>query len=171
MRTWFRFLWHYKNITSNSMNYIQHLGLLLLVCFGALSLMYLDPRRYCFLICPLCYWSAVVHFDNRHSYFRNSLLMFLGWRLTYWGGLFDHMCKPMKVMINKPKSRAGLNFFFSGLISTTSSVVFITARIASIFVSLTVVHIYDFHIFTIITNGHSCKQEHVKCSIRVFWKR
>ena len=34
--------------------------------------------------------------------------------------------------------------FFSGLISTTSSVVFITARVDSIFVSSTPVHTYDF---------------------------
>ena len=39
---------------------------------------------------------------------------------------------------------------FSGLISTTSSVVFIITRIAFTFVSLTAVHIYDFHIFTVI---------------------
>ena len=43
----------------------------------------------------------------------------------------------------------GLNFF-SGLISITSSVVFITARIDSIFVSSTVLHTYDFHMFTAI---------------------
>ena len=47
------------------------------------------------------------------------------------------------------KFLTGLNFF-SGLISTTGSVVFITARIDSIFVSLTAVHIYDFHIFIAI---------------------
>ena len=40
--------------------------------------------------------------------------------------------------------------FFAGLIFTTSSVVFITARIVSILVSSTAVHIYDFHIFTVI---------------------
>ena len=45
------------------------------------------------------------------------------------------------------KSRTGLSFF-SGLISTTILVVFITARIDSIFVSSTAVHIHDFHIFT-----------------------
>lgn len=39
-----------------------------------------------------------------------------------------------------------MNFFFqTGLISTTSSVVFIIARIASIFITLTAVPIYDFH--------------------------
>ena len=47
------------------------------------------------------------------------------------------------------KSRTGLSFF-SGLISTTSLVVFITARIDSIFVSSTAVHTYDFHMFTAI---------------------
>ena len=40
--------------------------------------------------------------------------------------------------------------FFAGLIFTTSSVAFITARIVSILVSSTAVHIYDFHIFTVI---------------------
>ena len=34
--------------------------------------------------------------------------------------------------------------------STTSSEVFITLRITSEFVSSTVVHLYDFHIFTVI---------------------
>ena len=44
--------------------------------------------------------------------------------------------------------------FFSGLISNTSSVVFITARIDSIFVSSIAVHIYDFHVFiAIIPHG------------------
>lgn len=39
----------------------------------------------------------------------------------------------------------GPEFFFqTGLISSTSSVVFIIARIASIFISLTAVPIYDF---------------------------
>lgn len=37
-----------------------------------------------------------------------------------------------------------------GLIFTTTEEVFITARIASIFVSLTTVHVYDFHIFTVM---------------------
>ena len=40
-------------------------------------------------------------------------------------------------------------WIFSGLISTTSSVVFIAARIAYI-CFFTAVHIYDFHIFPII---------------------
>ena len=39
---------------------------------------------------------------------------------------------------------------FSGVISTTSLAVFITARVASIFVSSTAMYIYDFHIFTVI---------------------
>ena len=43
----------------------------------------------------------------------------------------------------------GPEFFFSGLISTTSSVVFIAARISYIRF-FTAVHIYDFHISTII---------------------
>ena len=39
---------------------------------------------------------------------------------------------------------------FSGPIFTTAQVVFTTARVTSIFVSSTAVHIYDFHIFTVI---------------------
>ena len=38
----------------------------------------------------------------------------------------------------------------TGLMLTTSSEVFITARITSEFVSSTVVHLYDFHKFTVI---------------------
>ena len=38
----------------------------------------------------------------------------------------------------------------SGLIFTTAQVVFITARIALIFTSLSAVQIYDFHIFTVV---------------------
>ena len=44
--------------------------------------------------------------------------------------------------------------FFSGLISTTSSVVFIAARISYIHL-FTAVHIYDFHISAIITEKFS----------------
>ena len=48
----------------------------------------------------------------------------------------------------------GLNpvraWIFSGLIFTISSVVFITARIAPIFVSSTAVYTYDFHIITVM---------------------
>ena len=40
--------------------------------------------------------------------------------------------------------------FFSDLIFILIQVVFITARIASIFISSTAVHIYEFHIFTVI---------------------
>ena len=49
------------------------------------------------------------------------------------------------------KSRTGLNFFFRPVRDLNpGSVVFITTRIDSIFVSLTAVHIYDFHIFIAI---------------------
>ena len=41
-----------------------------------------------------------------------------------------------------------VNFFFSGVISTTSSVMFIAARISYVRF-FTAVHIYDFHISTI----------------------
>ena len=46
------------------------------------------------------------------------------------------------------KSRTSLNFF-SGLIFTTAQAVFITAKITFIFTSLSAVHMYDFHIFTV----------------------
>ena len=41
-------------------------------------------------------------------------------------------------------------WIFSDLIFILIQVVFITARIASIFISSTAVHIYEFHIFTVI---------------------
>ena len=41
-------------------------------------------------------------------------------------------------------------FFFSCLTFTTALVVFITAKIAFIFISKPTVHIHDFHVFTII---------------------
>ena len=48
------------------------------------------------------------------------------------------------------KSRTGLNLsILLGLIFTTAQVVFITAKITFIFTSLSAVHIYDFHIFTV----------------------
>ena len=55
------------------------------------------------------------------------------------------------------KTRTGLNIF-SVLIFTTSSVVFISVRIAPIFVSSTAFHIYhDFHIFAVIYTLKSLK--------------
>ena len=48
------------------------------------------------------------------------------------------------------KSLTGLNFFFSGLIFTSAQAVFITAKIAFIFTSLSAVQISDFHIFTVV---------------------
>ena len=50
----------------------------------------------------------------------------------------------------EPKYYTGLNFFFPGLIFTTAQLVFITAKIAFILISLSAVHIHDFHIFTVI---------------------
>ena len=41
-------------------------------------------------------------------------------------------------------------FFFSGVISTTAQVVFITAKIAFIFTSLSAVQIYDIYVFTVV---------------------
>ena len=61
-------------------------------------------------------------------------------------------------------------WIFSGLIFTTSSVVFITLRIASIFVSSTAVHMYDFHIFIVMCNQklfRFCAQGSVKLWIDV----
>ena len=40
--------------------------------------------------------------------------------------------------------------FFPGFIFTTAQVVLITAKITFIFTSLSVVQIYDFHIFTVV---------------------
>ena len=45
------------------------------------------------------------------------------------------------------------DFFFSGLIFTTAQVVFITVKIAFIFMSLSAVHIYDFRKFTVINKS------------------
>ena len=39
---------------------------------------------------------------------------------------------------------------FSGVIFTTAKVVFIMARIVFMFTSLSAVHIYDFHVSTVI---------------------
>ena len=46
--------------------------------------------------------------------------------------------------------------FFSGLIFTTAQVVFITAKIAFIFTSLSAVQIYDFHVFTAVQDLTCC---------------
>ena len=43
--------------------------------------------------------------------------------------------------------------FFSGLIFTTAQVIFITVKIAFIFMSLTAVRIYDFYLFTVTQKG------------------
>ena len=40
--------------------------------------------------------------------------------------------------------------YIRSLICTTAQVVFITVKIASIFMSLSAVQIYDFHIFTVV---------------------
>ena len=61
----------------------------------------------------------------------------------------EYRINPRSYEHYKIKSRKSLNFF-PGLISTTSSVVFISARIDSMFVSSTAVHRYDFHMFTAI---------------------
>ena len=51
---------------------------------------------------------------------------------------------------HKFKSRRGPEFSSGLILTATYVIVFITARIASIFISSTAVHIYDFHIFTVI---------------------
>ena len=43
--------------------------------------------------------------------------------------------------------------FFSGLIFTTAQVVFIIAKITFIFTSLSTVHIYNFHTFTVVDSS------------------
>ena len=61
----------------------------------------------------------------------------------------------------------GPEFFFPSLISTTRSVVFIAARIAYIRF-LTAMHIYDFHIFTVIKR--IVIYVHVKeCELMLSW--
>lgn len=40
--------------------------------------------------------------------------------------------------------------FFSGLLLTTAQIVFVFVKIAFMFTSLSAVHIYDFHMFTVI---------------------
>ena len=42
--------------------------------------------------------------------------------------------------------------FFQALIFTTAQVVFITAKISFIFMPLSAVQVYDFHIFTVVKN-------------------
>ena len=63
--------------------------------------------------------------------------------------IFEYRCDPRSYAHYWTSS--WIDWFFSGLISTTDAVVFITARMASIFVSSTAVHKYDFYIFTVIT--------------------
>ena len=48
------------------------------------------------------------------------------------------------------KSCKGLNLFHARLIFTTAQVVFITPKIAFMFMSSFAFHTYDFHIFTVI---------------------
>ena len=50
--------------------------------------------------------------------------------------------------VTSTTSRAGLNYF-KVLFFTTTKVVFITAKIASIFLSLSAVRIHGFHIFIV----------------------
>ena len=54
------------------------------------------------------------------------------------------------VLIGIPRRKIYRPEFFSGLLFTATQVVFITAKIAFIFTSLTAVQIYDFHIFTTV---------------------
>ena len=59
--------------------------------------------------------------------------------------------------------------FFSGLISTTSSVVFIAARISYIRF-FTAVHIYDFHISTIIMSKRDNRPNSYTVTVTNFFK-
>ena len=63
-----------------------------------------------------------------------------------WKG-WQHLRIVAKCCSHGFKSRTSLNFF-SGLISTTSSAVFITARINSIFVSSTTVHTWFSYVYS-----------------------
>ena len=62
------------------------------------------------------------------------------WKLQINNNIFNN-----KVMGSNPIQAW---IFLPGLLFTTASVVFITAKIAFIFTSLSTVQIYDFHIFT-----------------------
>ena len=83
------------------------------------------------------------HFPRTKDKRKNSLSVDL--LVNLLAQLVEHCTGIAKVMDSNPV-RPG---FFSGLISTTSSVVFITTRISYIRF-FTAVHIYDFHISTII---------------------
>ena len=62
----------------------------------------------------------------------------------------ENIVKAALKAITYPWKKFNLNEFFSGLAFTTSQVVFFTAKIAFKFTSLSAVHIYDFHMFTVI---------------------
>ena len=63
----------------------------------------------------------------------------------------EHYLSSCENKVWKKKKKSGLYGleFFSGLVFTSAYLVFITAKIASIFISLSAVHIYDFHSFTV----------------------
>ena len=61
--------------------------------------------------------------------------------------LVEHFAGIAEVMCSNPVPE-----FFSGLISITAQVVFITANIAFAFTSLSAVHLIDFHIFKVISD-------------------
>ena len=55
---------------------------------------------------------------------------------------------PVGLLAQLVISHTGLNFF-SDLVFTTAQAVFIAAKITFTFKSLSTVHMYDFHIFTV----------------------
>ena len=68
---------------------------------------------------------------------------------------------------SEKKKKSGLYRleFFSGLVFTSAYLVFITAKIASMFISLSAVHIYDFHSLTVPENKFSIARAVLKVKI------
>ena len=66
-----------------------------------------------------------------------------------WSRTRKALCKQRGFIILQGLQYFKHNPLFSGLIFTTAQVVFTTVKIASIFMFLSAVHAYDFHIFTV----------------------
>lgn len=82
--------------------------------------------------------SSAVHILDFHIYSQSFI--------HYFTGLFgtnNQRCTGIALIPYRPK-------FFSGLLLTTAQIVFILVKIAFMFTSLSAVHIYDFHMFTVI---------------------
>ena len=69
-------------------------------------------------------------------------------RIKTWIWKWSSRCTNIAEVMGSNPVQAWI--FFSGLLFTTAQVVFITAKIAFIFTSLSAVQIYDFHIFTAV---------------------